>query len=100
MATVISKQAIEASSSHNVVELLRAVPGMNVVQMSAYSFSANSRAAGGLYTDAQLALIDGRTIYLDYLGAVDWNFVPTNLEEVQQVEVVRGPPRRSGAPMP
>ena len=39
----------------------------------------------------QLALIDGRTIYLDYLGYVDWDVVPTSLDEVKQVEVIRGP---------
>jgi outer membrane receptor protein involved in Fe transport len=90
-ATVIPEQAIEASASHNVAELMRAVPGINVARTSAYSFSVNGRGATGLYSDAQLALIDGRTIYVDYLGAVDWNTVTTNLEEVKQVEVIRGP---------
>jgi len=89
--TVISEPVIEASQSHSVVELLRAVPGMNVLQTSATSFSTSGRTAAALYTDAQLALIDGRTIYVDYLGAVDWNLVSVNLEEVRQVEVVRGP---------
>jgi len=89
--SVIPKQAIQALPSHNVADLLRAVPGINVIRTSANHFSVRGRAAAGMYTDAQLALIDGRTIYDDSLGSVYWNAVPEDLDEVKQVEVIRGP---------
>ena len=89
--TVIPEQAIRASPARNVTDLLRAVPGMNVIQTSAYTFFTNGRAAAGLYSDAQLGLVDGRSIYIDYLGALDWNTVTADLEEIKQVEVIRGP---------
>jgi outer membrane receptor protein involved in Fe transport len=89
--SVLSSRAIEALPSHNVADLLRAVPGINVIRTSAYHFSVRGRAAAGMYTDAQLALVDGRTIYDDHLGSVYWNAVPADLDEVKQVEVIRGP---------
>jgi len=39
----------------------------------------------------QLLLIDGRTAYCDYLGGAYWDNVPTSLDDIQQVEVIRGP---------
>jgi hypothetical protein len=38
-----------------------------------------------------LALLDGRSIYQDFFGFVMWDFLPVNLNEIKQVEVVRGP---------
>jgi outer membrane cobalamin receptor len=89
--TVISEQTIRDSPTQNVADLLRAVPGMNVAQTSARDFSVTGRAANGILPGAMLALIDGRTIYQDYLGYVGWDGLPINLNEVKQVEVIRGP---------
>ncbi|MBZ5499990.1 MAG: TonB-dependent receptor [Acidobacteriia bacterium] len=90
-ATVIPQETMRDSPSKNVAEVLRSVPGMNVIQASARQFSVTSRSASGVLPSSQLVLIDGRTIYIDYLGAADWEFVPTGLDEIDQVEVIRGP---------
>jgi outer membrane receptor protein involved in Fe transport len=90
-ATVIPEQTIQYSPTQNLADLMRAVPGMNVTQTSAASIGVNGRAASSAIPGVQLALIDGRTIYQDYLGFVAWNVVPTNLEEIKQMEVIRGP---------
>jgi outer membrane receptor protein involved in Fe transport len=90
-ATVVSEETIRYSPTQNFADLLRAVPGMNVTQTSAASFGVNGRAASGVAGGSQLALIDGRTLYEDSMGAVLWNVVPTNLDDVKQMEVIRGP---------
>jgi outer membrane receptor protein involved in Fe transport len=90
-ATVISEQAIRHSLSQNVADLLRSVPGMNVIQTSAREFNVAGRTASGVLPSAQLALIDGRTIYDDWSGSIAWDGLPMNLDEVGQVEVIRGP---------
>ncbi len=36
-------------------------------------------------------LLDGRSIYLDFFGIVLWDFLPTNLTDIKQIEVIRGP---------
>ena len=89
--SVVSKQAIEAIPSQNVADLLRAVPGINVTQLSASSYGVNGRAASSAYSWAQLALVDGRTLYEDSMGSVPWNIVPTELDDIKQIEVIRGP---------
>jgi outer membrane receptor protein involved in Fe transport len=89
--SVISEQAIQALPTQNIGDLLREVPGVNVNQMSASHFGINTRAASAAYPPAQLALIDGRTIYQDSYSYVAWNIVPTSLDDIKQIEVVRGP---------
>jgi outer membrane receptor protein involved in Fe transport len=90
-ATVISELTIRNLPSQNIADLLRAVPGMNVAQTSACETGVSSRAATSALGSSQLVLIDGRTIYLDFLGWVDWTAVSTGLDEVEQMEVIRGP---------
>ena len=89
--SVVPEQAIQATASYNIAELLRAVPGVNVIQTSAITFNVSSRSAASAATNHQLALVDGRTIYWDFLGYSDWNMVTEDLDEVKQMEVVRGP---------
>jgi len=36
-------------------------------------------------------LLDGRSLYLDFFGLVLWDFLPTNLGDIKQIEVIRGP---------
>ena len=36
-------------------------------------------------------LLDGRSIYLDFFGIVLWDFLPNNLSDIKQIEVIRGP---------
>jgi iron complex outermembrane receptor protein len=89
--TVLSAAALAASPAQNYGDLLRTVPGMNVIQMSARDVNLTSRQATGTLATSQLALLDGRSIYLDFFGLILWDFVPTNPNDIKQIEVVRGP---------
>jgi iron complex outermembrane receptor protein len=89
--TLIPTQTIENSPATNVGDLLRAVPGMNVTQVSARDVNFTTRGATSTLATSQLALVDGRSIYLDFFGMVMWDLVPTNPHEIKQIEVVRGP---------
>jgi outer membrane receptor protein involved in Fe transport len=89
--TVIGAPLIERSNSQNFAELLRAVPGLNITQTSARDINVTSRAATGTLATGQLALLDGRSLYQDFFGFVMWDFLPVNLNEIKQVEVIRGP---------
>ena len=70
---------------------MRAVPGVNVIQTSARDINVTSRQATSTLATSQLALLDGRTIYQDFFGFVLWDFLPVNLNEIKQIEVIRGP---------
>jgi outer membrane receptor protein involved in Fe transport len=89
--SVIGTQTIEATPTQNFADLLRAVPGLNVTQVSARDINITSRGATGTLATGQLALVDGRSIYQDFFGFVMWDFVPVNFDEIKQIEVIRGP---------
>lgn len=89
--SVLSSEAIEASPAQNYGDLLRSVPGLNVIQMSARDINLTSRQGTSTLSNSQLALLDGRSIYLDFFGLILWDFVPANPGEIKQIEVVRGP---------
>jgi iron complex outermembrane receptor protein len=89
--TVIGPQMIENAPTQNFAELLRTVPGVNVTQVSARDINVTSRGASSTLATGQLALIDGRSIYQDFFGFVMWDFLPVNLDEIKQIEVIRGP---------
>ena len=89
--SVVTTQTIENSPATNIGDLLRAVPGINVSQVSARDINITTRGATSTLSTSQLALVDGRSIYLDFYGMVMWDFVPANAHEIKQIEVIRGP---------
>jgi outer membrane receptor protein involved in Fe transport len=89
--TVITADTIENAPTRNFAELLRSVPGLNLTQVSARDINATTRSATGTLSTGQLALLDGRSLYQDFFGFVMWDFLPVNLSEIKQVEVIRGP---------
>ncbi|MCX6543989.1 MAG: TonB-dependent receptor [Acidobacteria bacterium] len=89
--TIVNDRTIEASPTQNYADLMRTVPGVNVVQMSARDFSVTPRQATVIPAGSQLVMIDGRSTNQDYFGYVAWDFLPTNLGEIKQIEVLRGP---------
>ena len=89
--SVITENQIKRAPSQNFAELLRSVPGVNITQVSARDINVTSRGSTGTLATGQLALLDGRSLYQDFFGFVMWDFLPVNLNEVKQVEVIRGP---------
>lgn len=89
--SVITSEVLESTAALNYGDLLRSVPGMNAIQLSARDVNLTSRQATSTLSNSQLVLLDGRSIYLDFFGLVLWDFVPVNPRDIQQIEVVRGP---------
>ncbi|MBK9240370.1 MAG: TonB-dependent receptor [Acidobacteria bacterium] len=89
--SVIGPRALEVAPSNNYADLLRAVPGVNITQLSARDINITSRAATSSLATSQLAILDGRTLYQDFFGFVMWDFMPSNTAEIKQIEIIRGP---------
>ena len=89
--SVISASKIQHSPAANIGDLLRSVPGVNVTQVSARDINITARGATSTLATSQLALVDGRSIYLDFFGMVMWDMVPSNVNDIRQIEVIRGP---------
>lgn len=89
--TVLSGVLLENSSAGNYADLLRVVPGLNVSQTSARDINMTSRSATNTLATTQLVLVDGRTVYQDFFGFVLWDLLPVAFNEIEQIEVQRGP---------
>ena len=89
--SVLGTEVLTTSPALNYGDLLRTVPGVNVVQLSARDVNVTSRQATSTLSNSQLVLLDGRSLYLDFFGIVLWDFLPANMNDVKQIEVVRGP---------
>jgi outer membrane receptor protein involved in Fe transport len=89
--SVLTPDQIATSPAQNYGDLLRSVPGLNVIQTSARDINLTSRQSTSTLVNSQLVLLDGRSIYLDFFGLVLWDFVPQSPNEIKQIEVVRGP---------
>src|SRR5687767_15880259 len=89
--SLVTTETIQNSPAINIGDLLRAVPGLNVTQASARDVNLTSRGATSTLATSQLALVDGRSVYLDFFGMVMWDLVPTNPNDIRQIEVIRGP---------
>ena len=89
--SVFTPKMLEETPAANYGDLLRTVPGVNVTQFSARDINITSRAATGSLATGQLAVLDGRSLYQDFFGFIMWDFMPANLNEIKQIEVIRGP---------
>ena len=89
--SVVDRGQIETTAADNYADLLRGLPGVHAVQTSASDVMIRSRGATRLTENSQLVLLDGRTMYNDYSGYVIWDFLPVSMDELEAVDVVRGP---------
>jgi iron complex outermembrane receptor protein len=75
----------------NIPDLLRMVPGMDVSQISANDWAVSARGFNQQFSNKLLVLIDGRAVYTPLLGGVDWDTQDVPLEDIDRIEVIRGP---------
>lgn len=89
--SVVTSDVIQSTPATNYAELFRSVPGVNLSQTSARDFNITMRSATSTLATSTLALLDGRSLYLDFFGFVAWDLLPVNPNELKQIEVIRGP---------
>jgi iron complex outermembrane receptor protein len=88
---VITDEDIRRSGATNIPDLLRMVPGMDVSQINANTWAVSARGFDGQFSNKLLVLIDGRAVYSPLLGGVDWDTQNVPLEDIDRIEVIRGP---------
>lgn len=87
-ADVIERDEIEARQVTAVADLLRTLPGLDVVR-SGTAGKVTSLFTRGTESDHTLVLWNGVELNDPYFGGFDWGLLPT--EGVERVEVIRGP---------
>jgi iron complex outermembrane receptor protein len=88
---VIAHEDIRRSGMTSVPDLLRLVPGVQVAHINSNKWAVSVRGFNGLYSNKLLVLVDGRSVYNPLFGGVIWDTEDLMLEDVERIEVIRGP---------
>ena len=86
-ASVITAKDIQAQQAETVLEILRSVPGLDVVQTGSRGTTATVFIRGS-ESDHVLVLIDGVEVNSTTVGA--FNFAHLTTENVERIEILRG----------
>ena len=89
--TVIDRQLIEDSGFIELHDLMRLVPGFQVADWPSGSPTVANHGLGDAYGRRIKVLIDGRTVNNPFWGNVHWQDLPIRVDDIDRVEVVRGP---------
>jgi iron complex outermembrane receptor protein len=88
---VITRDDIRRSGATTLVELLRLVPGVHLAHLQSSQWAIGIRGFTSRLARAQLAVMDGRSLYTPLFAGTYWELQDTLLEDVERIEVVRGP---------
>ncbi|MDH5648390.1 MAG: TonB-dependent receptor [Gammaproteobacteria bacterium] len=89
--TIIDSEMIEASGARNLVDVFRLVPGFVTANFDGNRAVVSPYGLSDVYSRRIQVLIDGRSVYSPDYGGVIWSDLPLALEEIDKIEVVRGP---------
>src|SRR3979409_2219688 len=88
---VLTSEDIRRSGATSIPEALRLVPGVEVARIDSSKWSLGVRGFAGRRPRSGLCLIDGRSVYTPLFAGVYWEVQDTLLEDVDRIEVIRGP---------
>ena len=89
--TVITSDMLQRYGIASIAEALRLVPGMAVTLATGNDYRINYHGTNILVPRRMNVLIDGLSVYRPALAQVDWKKLPVALEDVDRIEVTRGP---------
>ncbi|HEV3333464.1 MAG TPA: TonB-dependent receptor plug domain-containing protein [Bryobacteraceae bacterium] len=88
---VLTAEDIRRSGATCIPEALRWVPGLTVLRVDGRSWVVAARGSARLYANKMLVMIDGRSLYTPMFSGVIWDAINIPLQEIERIEVVRGP---------
>lgn len=91
---VVTAEEIRAYGYANLADILRFRAGMDVLDGRSADGNRAIVSARGFSRDfvsEMLVLVDGRSVYSPFLGGVYWQSMPVQMQDIERVEIVRGP---------
>ena len=88
---IITADQIRQSGADNIPDILRGVAGVDVRRYGASDADVAIRGYNAANSPRVLVLLNGRQIYVDYHSYTAWATLPVQLEEIRQIEVIKGP---------
>ena len=99
-ASSVSREEIKKAGATSIMEALRLVPGVFVVETSSGNYNVTLRGFANLPAQSSmnfstnsitLVMIDNRPVYNYFNGGTFWETLPVDLNDVEKIEVIRGP---------
>jgi iron complex outermembrane receptor protein len=88
---IITQDDIRRSGATSIPDVLRFVPGVDVRSYGVANAEVGIRGYNQPYNPRLLVLVNGRQVYSDDYGHVLWAAIPVQMQEIRQIEVIKGP---------
>lgn len=89
---VLTNEDIRRSGATSIPEALRLVPGVQVSRIDNDHWAVAIRGFADQFSKSMLVMVDGRSLYTPLFAGVYWALQDgVMLEDVERIEVVRGP---------
>ena len=89
--TILDRESIRASGARELADIFRLVPGFLIGSETGYQRSVGYLGLQDAFSRRMQVLIDGRSVYSPLFGGVLWSDLPLAIEDIQRIEIVRGP---------
>ncbi|HEV8237732.1 MAG TPA: TonB-dependent receptor [Thermoanaerobaculia bacterium] len=89
--TVVTAEDLRRSGVRSLPEALRLAAGLHVARFDSRTWAISARGFNSQAANKLLVLIDGRSVYTPLFSGVFWDVQNPLLEDVERIEVVRGP---------
>ncbi len=98
--TIIKKEQIINSGANSIPEALRLAPGLIVRETTPGNFDVHIRGFDDItrsfisplpMNTIILVMINNRPTYSYFLGGTFWDALPVDINDIKQIEIVRGP---------
>lgn len=88
---IVTAQDLRLSGYTEPALALRRVAGISLLNSDPGNPQISIRGLNQRLSNRTVVLVDGRSVYLDFLGTTLWSLLPLNLEDIERIEVIRGP---------
>ncbi len=89
--SIITEQDIRLSGLIKIPDLLRRLAGVDVMSTTNSQTEVSMRGFNQSLSNKVIVLINGRSTFIDLLGTTFWALLPIGVEDIERIEVVRGP---------
>ncbi len=89
--SIITEQDIRLSGLVQIPDLLRRLAGVDVMETTNSQTEVSMRGFNQALSNKIIVLINGRSTFVDLLGTTFWASLPIAVEDIERIEVVRGP---------
>ncbi len=89
--TIIDENMIEVMGANTLLDVLRTVPGLGIHQSNMFVNEIESRGVKTWFSEKVLILLNGHSLNSLRNGGATLQYDKINLENVERIEVVRGP---------